>query len=83
MIPQIIFTLLFLTGAGIFALKIKKIRRNIFLGKPLEIKDNKAKRWKTMAKVAMGQSKMVVRPVAGFFHILIYVGFFVFESIDS
>ncbi len=75
MIPQIIFTLLFLTGAGIFALKIKKIRRNIFLGKPLEIKDNKAKRWKTMAKVAMGQSKMVVRPVAGFFHILIYVGF--------
>ncbi len=75
MIPQIIFTLLFLTGAGIFAFKIKKIRRNIFLGKPLEIKDNKAKRWKTMAKVAMGQSKMVVRPVAGFFHILIYVGF--------
>ncbi len=75
MIPQIIFTLLFLTGAGIFAFKIKKIRRNIFLGKPLEIKDNKAERWKTMAKVAMGQSKMVVRPVAGFFHILIYVGF--------
>jgi len=75
MIPQIIFTLLFLTGAGIFAFKIKQIRRNIFLGKPLEIKDNKAKRWKTMAKVAMGQSKMVVRPVAGFFHILIYIGF--------
>ena len=75
MIPQIIFTLLFLTGTGIFAFKIKKIRRNIFLGKPLEIKDNKAERWKTMAKVAMGQSKMVVRPVAGFFHILIYVGF--------
>ena len=69
------FTPMFLTGAGIFAFKIKKIRRNIFLGKPLEIKDNKAKRWKTMAKVAMGQSKMVVRPVAGFFHILIYVGF--------
>jgi heterodisulfide reductase subunit C len=28
-----------------------------------------------MAKVALGQSKMVVRPVAGFFHILIYIGF--------
>ena len=75
MIPQIIFTLLFLTGAGIFALKIKQIRRNIFLGKPLEINDNKALRWKTMAMVAMGQSKMVTRPVAGFFHILIYIGF--------
>ena len=28
-----------------------------------------------MTKVALGQSKMVVRPVAGFFHILIYIGF--------
>ncbi len=28
-----------------------------------------------MALVALGQSKMVVRPIAGFFHILIYVGF--------
>lgn len=28
-----------------------------------------------MAWVAMGQSKMVRRPIAGFFHILIYAGF--------
>ncbi len=75
MISQIIFALLFLTGVGIFALKIKSIRRNIFLGKPLEISDNKGERWKTMAMVAMGQSKMVTRPIAGFFHILIYIGF--------
>jgi heterodisulfide reductase subunit C len=28
-----------------------------------------------MAKIALGQSKMVVRPIAGFLHIIVYVGF--------
>jgi len=28
-----------------------------------------------MVRVALGQSKMVVRPIAGFLHILVYVGF--------
>ena len=28
-----------------------------------------------MLKVALGQSKMVVRPIAGIMHILLYVGF--------
>lgn len=30
-----------------------------------------------MARVALGQSKMMVRPIAAFFHILIYVGFII------
>jgi heterodisulfide reductase subunit C len=30
-----------------------------------------------MARVAMGQSKMTVRPIAGFLHIIVYVGFIV------
>ncbi len=75
MISQIIFTLLFLTGVVVFAMKIKQIRRNIFLGKALAIDDNKSERWRTMFMVALGQSKMVTRPIAGFFHILIYIGF--------
>ncbi len=45
------------------------------MGRDADYSDNKAERWKTMARVALGQSKMVVRPVAGFLHILIYVGF--------
>ena len=28
-----------------------------------------------MTRVALGQSKMVSRPIAGFLHLLIYVGF--------
>ena len=30
-----------------------------------------------MARVALGQSKMIVRPIAGFLHIIVYVGFIV------
>src|SRR5690606_3974128 len=48
---------------------------NIRLGRDLDRSDNKAKRWKVMARVALGQSKMVTRPIAGFLHILVYVGF--------
>lgn len=58
-----------------FAGRVQFIRRNILLGKDVDLSDNPAARWKQMLWVAMGQSKMVKRPVAGFFHILIYAGF--------
>lgn len=58
-----------------FSGRVQFIRRNILLGKDVDLSDNPAARWKQMLWVAMGQSKMVKRPVAGFFHILIYAGF--------
>lgn len=70
-----IFALILGVGSWIFAGRVKFIRRNIFLGKEQDLSDNPSARWKQMLWVAMGQSKMVKRPVAGFFHILIYVGF--------
>ena len=77
MISNILFTASLGIGVYFFAKKVKEINRNINLGKPLEINDRPADRWKTMAMVALGQSKMVARPVAGFFHILIYLGFII------
>ena len=74
-LPQIIFLLLLASAAYVFAKNVGKIRRNILLGKDADYTDQKGKRWKIMAKVALGQSKMVVRPIAGFLHILVYVGF--------
>jgi heterodisulfide reductase subunit C len=74
-LEQIIFTIVLAVAIYFFVQKIKKVRRNIFLGKDQKVNDNKSERWKVMAKVAMGQSKMVVRPVAGIMHIIIYVGF--------
>ena len=74
-LSQVIFALILGIGSWIFAGRVKFIRRNIFLGKEQDLSDNPSARWKQMLWVAMGQSKMVKRPVAGFFHILIYVGF--------
>lgn len=74
-IPNLLFLAVFITAIAIFSRNVGKIRRNIQLGRPLDISDRKKERWAYMAKVALGQSKMVVRPVAGLMHIIVYVGF--------
>lgn len=74
-IPQIIFLLLLVAGFGFFAKSALRIRRNVLIGRDVDRSDNSSKRWSTMLKVAFGQSKMVVRPVAGFLHIIVYAGF--------
>ncbi len=74
-IDNIFFLLCLIAGIGLFAKSLKEIYRNINLGKPINRSDRKSERWATMASVALGQSKMGARPVAGFFHILVYVGF--------
>ncbi|MEX2597375.1 MAG: (Fe-S)-binding protein [Salibacteraceae bacterium] len=75
MVSSIIFSLLLIATIIVFSLRIRQIIANINLGREVELSDRKADRWKTMARVALGQSKMVTRPLAGFMHILIYVGF--------
>ena len=74
-VGQLAFALLLGTSGFFFARRIRTIRRNIQLGRDIDLTDHPKERWLTMARVAMGQSKMVVRPVAGIMHILIYVGF--------
>jgi heterodisulfide reductase subunit C len=74
-IDNIIFLILLVAGFGLFAKSLSKIYRNIRLGREIDRSDHKAERWGTMARVAMGQSKMVKRPVAGILHLFVYVGF--------
>ena len=75
MISSIVFIAL-LGGAGwLFARNIGRVRRNILLGRDVTINDRPAERWALMARVALGQSKMVVRPVAGLLHLIVYAGF--------
>jgi heterodisulfide reductase subunit C len=76
-IYNILFLIILLAGASLFTFNVRKIIRNINLGRDLKINDRKGERWKTMLRVAIGQSKMVVRPVAGIMHILVYVGFII------
>ncbi len=74
-IDNIIFFIALVAGFGLFFKSLKVIYRIIQLGKESHRSDQKAKRWETMAKVALGQSKMGKRPVAAFFHVIVYVGF--------
>lgn len=77
MIAQVIFILLLVSGSVLFTINVRKIIRNIRLGKELDLSDRPKERWMTMIRVALGQSKMVVRPVAGILHIFVYAGFII------
>lgn len=74
-IDNIIFFIALVAGFGLFFKGLKEIYRNIKLGKFVNRTDNKSERWATMTKVALGQSKMTKRPIAGILHIVVYVGF--------
>jgi heterodisulfide reductase subunit C len=74
-IDNILFAFILGAGSWWFAGNVKKIRRNILLGKDVDRSDRKAERWNMLIRVALGQSKMVVRPVAGFLHVIVYAGF--------
>ncbi|MFO7744766.1 MAG: (Fe-S)-binding protein [Psychroflexus sp.] len=74
-LPQILFIIV-LVGAILFFIKnVSSLKRNINLGKDLDRSDKKDQRFKKMMRVALGQSKMVTRPIAGILHIIVYVGF--------
>lgn len=74
-IDNILFLVCLIAGFALFARSLKEIYRNIRLGKPINRFDRKPERWATMASVALGQGKMGKKPVAGFFHVLVYIGF--------
>ena len=74
-LPNIIFALLLITALFFFTKNILSIRRNILLGKDIERKDQSKKRWSNMVRIALGQSKMVTKPIAGSLHVIVYIGF--------
>jgi heterodisulfide reductase subunit C len=76
-LDNILFAILLAVGFGYFFINIKKIIRNINLGGAVDRKDNPGERWKNMAMIALGQSKMVKRPVSGALHIVVYLGFII------
>jgi heterodisulfide reductase subunit C len=72
---SIIFSFLILSAGLLFFVNVRKVRRNIFLGRRLKINDNKARRWKTMLLVAFGQQKMFAKPIPAILHLFLYVAF--------
>ncbi len=77
MLSSILFLILFAAAVTLFTVNVRKIIRNIRLGRPWKAGGSAAERWKTMALIALGQKKMFNRPVAAVFHFLIYAGFII------
>lgn len=76
-LPNIIFATLLVAGIWFFVKNVKKIYRNIKLGKSVDTGDQVSRRWNNMFRIALGQTKMVVRPIPGILHIIVYVGFII------
>ncbi|MBC7641772.1 MAG: (Fe-S)-binding protein [Flavobacterium sp.] len=76
-LDNILFAIFLLLGFGFFTINIKKIIRNIKLGQNVDRFQDSGLRWKNMAYIALGQSKMVKKPISGALHIIVYVGFIV------
>lgn len=75
--PNIIFGLVLLTAIFLFRRNILFIKRNILIGQALDRSDRPSERWFNMIRIALGQSKMVTRPIAGILHIIVYIGFII------
>lgn len=76
-IPNIAFAVLFVVLVGLFTRNVRRIIRNIKLGNATNRSDQPKKRWLHMARIALGQSKMVRKPLSGALHVIVYVGFVV------
>ena len=76
-LPNIIFAIILAVGIGFFVMNVRKLSRNIKLGKDVDRTDNKSERLKNMLMIAIGQSKMVKRPLSGLLHIVVYIGFII------
>jgi heterodisulfide reductase subunit C len=78
MISSILFGFLFIGASVFFYRNVKKIRRNILLGKDITFeKTSSFERWKTMFLVAFGQQKMFSRPVPAILHFFLYAAFII------
>ncbi len=76
-LPNILFVVALVLGIGYFTKNIRKVIRNIKLGRAQDHSDHTKERWGNVVRIALGQSKMVVRPIAGILHIIVYVGFII------
>jgi len=74
---NIVFGIALIIGVGFFVRSIKRLRASIFQGRKVEVNDQKLQRFKQMALIAIGQSKMVKKPISGALHIIVYLGFII------
>jgi heterodisulfide reductase subunit C len=76
-ISNIIFLLLSVIAFYIFGKKILTIKRNIQLGRAVELNDQSGARWKNVFLLALGQKKMFRNIPVALLHLILYVGFII------
>ena len=81
-LPNLFFLSLLIVSLYVFFRNLKKIKRNIGLGKDVNRNNNSNARLKNMLRVAFGQSKMGSRPVVAVLHFIVYVGFILINQIN-
>lgn len=74
-LPNLIFLILLALGIGLFIRNMGRLKYSILMGKPVGRIDNRKARWQRMIRLALGQSKMGVKPLAGSLHLIVYLGF--------
>ncbi|MFK7000454.1 (Fe-S)-binding protein [Flavobacterium oreochromis] len=76
-LSSLFFLIILGVGIGFFAKNVKKIIRNIKLGKDINRSDRSSDRWKNMLLVAFGQKKMFTRPIPAALHFVLYSAFII------
>jgi ferredoxin len=79
-ISGIVFSILSVIAFYIFAKKLLTIKRNIHLGRPVELKDQPIARWKNVFLLALGQKKMFRNIPVALLHLILYVGFIIINT---
>lgn len=74
-ISQIAFIALLGGMSYLIFKRFRQIVASIHITQPVALMDQPAERWKRVILLALGQKKMFQKPLVGFFHFLIYIGF--------
>ncbi|MEO6962729.1 MAG: (Fe-S)-binding protein [Puia sp.] len=76
-LQQVAFILLAGSAIILFSVQVRRIRRNILLGKDEDYTDQPGRRWKNLLLLAFGQKKMFRNPLVAVLHFFIYAGFII------
>jgi ferredoxin len=77
MLEHIFFLLVAIAAFGLFAWQVRKVRRNILVGRDRDMSGNASERLRKTLLVAFGQQKMFKRMIPALLHLVVYVGFIV------
>jgi heterodisulfide reductase subunit C len=76
-LENIIFLIVAAVGIGLFVWQIRKIRKNVLMGRDVTLTDDSSERLNKTLLVAFGQQKMFKRMLPAVLHLFVYVGFLV------